>query len=419
MASASLVIDRRKEAKDGTFRICILLYHQKKLVYIPTGYSVIKKDWVTRKEEIRAGCKSFDDPAEINTILLNKKADAMNIIEKLKNAGEVNRLDIFELRDRILNKSEKLSFLEFSQKVIDELKLGKAYGNARAYEDAIKCLKRLLPKKENIYFEDLNFKLLKTLEAKYKAKNETVAGLNVHLRGIRAIYNRAVKEGKAKEELNPFKHYKIKKVKTHITAISKIDILKIEQIELKEGSSLEFSKDLFLFSFYCMGMNFTDMAKLKVKNIVEWRIIYQRSKTNRPYSIKIIPKVRVILEKYIKEKKPGNYIFPIIRGNKEIIEDEIRAERNLFNRRLKRLGSLCKISKPLHPYLSRHAWANIAKDMNLPMSIISEGLGHSDMRTTQIYLDRFSNDILDDANEQITETVEPQKNIDLRYVNIL
>jgi integrase/recombinase XerD len=419
MASASLVIDRRKEAKDGTFRICILLYHQKKLIYIPTGYSVIKKDWVTRKEEIRTGCKSFDDPEEINTILLNKKVSALNIIEKIKNTGEIDHLDIFELRDRILNKSDKLSFYEFSEKVIDELKTAKSYGNARAYEEAVKCLKRFLPKKENIYFDDLNFKLLKTLEAKYKAKNETVAGLNVHLRGIRAIYNRAVKEGKAKEELSPFKHYKIKKVKTHISALSKNDILKIERIELPEASTTELAKHLFLFSFYCMGMNFTDMAKLKVKNIVEGRIIYQRSKTDRPYSIRVIPKVKEILDKYSKDKKPGNYIFPIIKGSKEIIEDEIRAERNLFNRRLKRLGTLCKISKPLHPYLSRHAWANIAKEMNYPMAVISEGLGHTDIRTTQIYLDRFDNEILDDANEMITETVKPRKEIDLKYVNLL
>jgi integrase/recombinase XerD len=279
-------------------------------------------------------------------------------------------------------------------------------------------LKRFFPEKETIFFEDINYRFLKSLEAKYKSKNESVKGLNIHLRTIRAIINRAIKEGKVKKESNPFSDYSIKKAESHIHAISMTDIIKIEGHKFENEPNLQFAKDLFLFSFYCMGMNFTDIAKLKMKNIDDKRIRYQRAKTRRDYSIKITPKIKGILDVYTKDKKPDAYVFPILRGTRLIDADEITDERNLFNRRLKRLGKICEVSKPLHSYLSRHAWANIAKSMNMPLTLISEGLGHTSITTTQTYLDRFDDNVLDDANELITGDVPKDLGIDLRHATL-
>jgi len=74
----------------------------------------------------------------------------------------------------------------------------------------------------------------------------------------------------------------------------------------------------------------------------------------------------------------------------------------LTNKKLKRIGEMLNLNVPLTTYVSRHSWATIAKRSGIPTAIISEGLGHETERTTQIYLDSFENQILDDANDLIT-----------------
>ena len=77
-------------------------------------------------------------------------------------------------------------------------------------------------------------------------------------------------------------------------------------------------------------------------------------------------------------------------------------ERKTFNKNLKEIQKQCKIQSTLTSYVARHSWATIAKDLNIPISVISEGLGHEDMKTTQIYLDSLDADVIDKANELIS-----------------
>jgi site-specific recombinase XerD len=81
---------------------------------------------------------------------------------------------------------------------------------------------------------------------------------------------------------------------------------------------------------------------------------------------------------------------------------DMQNERKNFNKYLKKIGKICGIEANLTSYVARHSWATIAKDLNVPISVISEGLGHEDIKTTQIYLDSFDADVIDKANEMIT-----------------
>lgn len=420
MTTITLVLDRRRPTKAGHFRICMLLYHKKHQVYIPTGFNIPSNEWVTSKEKIKAGSQTIEKPNDVNTLLLSNKSNASEIIEKLSRSGELEKLDVFELRDLILNKSEKVSFYTFAKKVSEELHMAKAHGNARVYESAISCLKRFFPKKVDLSFEELNFKLLMTLEAKYKAKNDSINGLRIHLQTIRAIYNRAIKEKKAKRDMNPFIEYSIKTGESHKTAVQVRDIQILEEIDLSRKPNLHLARNIFLFSFYCRGMDFMDIAKLKMKDIKDGRIFYSRSKTGRLFSIFIMTLIKQILDQYTTGKKPDDYIFPIIGGKKILLIDEVADQRNLYNRRLRSLSKLAGISKPLHSKLARHTWANIAKQKNIPLPYIKEGLGHGNIRTTEIYLDNFNDSDLDLVNFEITSTGPRKGDIDLRNVgNIL
>ena len=110
MTTISLILDRRRPTKVGYFRICLLLYHNKQQVYIPTGFSIPSNEWMKSKEKIKSGSQTIEKPNDVNTLLLRKKSNAAEIIETLNRSNELDKLDIFELRDRILNKSEKISF---------------------------------------------------------------------------------------------------------------------------------------------------------------------------------------------------------------------------------------------------------------------------------------------------------------------
>jgi integrase/recombinase XerD len=190
-------------------------------------------------------------------------------------------------------------------------------------------------------------------------------------------------------------------------AISKNDIIKIKNLDLPENSPLWHARNYFLFSFYTMGMNWSDMAHLKIKNIVNDRIEYIRLKTKRKtdksFSVKINPKIQGILAYYAYGKDMDDLIFPIIQrtDNPSIIREDIMNRLRRYNKNLERIGDLCGIEEKLTSYVSRHSWATIAKKSGIDIGIISDALGHQDALVTRTYLDSFGNKEIDLANDNI------------------
>ena len=298
-------------------------------------------------------------------------------------------------------------FCEFALHLIDSFEKTGRIGNAKVYGMAVSFIKRY-NKGADLPFSQITYSLLKKMEVAYLSQNKSVNGLSVYMRTIRSIYNKAIKEGLAGEESYPFKNLEIRTEKTRKRAISKDQINKIEQIEIPEDTVLWHTKNYFLFSFYCRGMNFIDMAKLQVKNLINNRIIYARSKSRdrKLFSIEINEKINRILEYYmchVNRNDPNSYIFPIIQRSEPLLmRKDIDNARGLFNEYLKVLAKECGITENLTSYVARHTWASAAKKMGISSEIISEGMGHSDLKTTQIYLEDFADDVLDEANKRIT-----------------
>ena len=206
-----------------------------------------------------------------------------------------------------------------------------------------------------------------------------------------------------KRDFYPFSGYKIKVSKTRKRAVRRDVIKLIEDLELPEGSKLWHTRIFFLFSFYTMGMNFADMARLKLENINDGRIDYTRQKTRKKYSIKINASIQEIIDQYIEKKEPAEYVFPIIlrHGNKSQEFKDVSEKRRKYNQYLKDIAILIGIETNLTSYVARHSWATIAKHKGVPIAAISEGMGHEDVKTTEVYLDSFDSEVLDGYNEQI------------------
>ena len=142
---------------------------------------------------------------------------------------------------------------------------------------------------------------------------------------------------------------------------------------------------------------------MKVSNILGDRLYYSRQKTAQKLNIKITEKAREIICKYNDLSDRMSYIFPLIQYPGKNEYHQYKNAYREVNRRLKLIGNTLHFHFPLTTYVARHSWASIAKRSGIPIAVISEGLGHDSEKTTQIYLDSFENNVLDAANEIITD----------------
>jgi integrase len=218
------------------------------------------------------------------------------------------------------------------------------------------------------------------------------------MRILRAVYNRAI-EKELTTNRNPFKYVYTGVDKTIKRAISLKTIKLIKNLDLSLQPSLDFTRDMFMFSFYTRGMSFIDMAYLKKKDLSNGILSYRRRKTGQQLFIRWEKCMQEIIEKY--DNPHSSYLLPIIKPIKADERTQYQNAMSQINRNLKTIGKMVDIQLPLTMYTARHSWASVAKNKNIPISVISEGMGHDSEMTTQIYLASLDNAVVDRANAQI------------------
>ncbi|WP_436841396.1 tyrosine-type recombinase/integrase [Tunicatimonas pelagia] len=188
-------------------------------------------------------------------------------------------------------------------------------------------------------------------------------------------------------------------------SLTEAEFKALRDIALEQGSPLFHARNMFMASFFMRGMNWMDMALLKVANIRGdfERIHYVRQKTGKPFSIKISPALKELLLSYLSETlNPNDFIFPILKPTDapERYTDIIRDRRKRLNGRLKKIAALCDIS-PFTIYTARHTYATTGKRKGVPTAVIQESMGHATEEITQTYLDSFENSVIDEYDELI------------------
>lgn len=248
---------------------------------------------------------------------------------------------------------------------------------------------------EEIILDEMNQETIEAYEAYLKKERLSLNTISFYMRILRAVYNRAVEKELTTQRF-PFRHVYTGIEKTIKRAIPQPIIRQIKDKELLAGSSVDYARDMFLFSFYTRGMSFVDMAYLKKKDLHNGILTYRRKKTGQQLSIKWEQCMQEIIEKY--PPNPTEYLLPIITSTDEDERLQYRNSLTLVNRKLKILSVFVRSPHPLSMYVARHSWASIAKSKNIPLSIISEGMGHDSETTTQIYLASLDTTIIDRAN---------------------
>ena len=317
---------------------------------------------------------------------------------------------------RMFHKAEDMPTLfRFMEKTIAQLKqLGKIR-TSEAYASAMNSFKRFLTNRASdgngyrdksnadILFEDMDSDTIQAYEAYLKKCGISPNSTSFYMRNLRAIYNRAV-EKKLTAQRCPFKNVYTGVEKTIKRAVTLKTIRQIRDLDLSKNPVLDFARNMFLLSFYTRGMSFVDMAYLQKKNLQNGILSYRRRKTGQQILVKWENCMKEITDNYHTESSV--YLLPIIKPDREIEEREqyINMEHSV-NRALKIIGKRLGLSIPLTMYVARHAWASIARSKNIPLSVISESMGHDSERTTRIYLASLDTAAIDKANRIILKSL--------------
>ena len=301
---------------------------------------------------------------------------------------------------KVKSKKQKTeqSLFHFMQDIITQLKLLNRVRTSETYAATLNSFMKFRDRKDILLCE-IDSDTMMLYEAWLKRKSVCPNTISFYMRILRAVYNRAVGK-KLVEQKHPFKHVYTGIDKTIKRAVPLKAIKRIKELDLTLKPHLDYARDMFLFSFYTRGMSFIDMAYLKKSDLKNGIVTYRRRKTNQQLSIKWEKCMAEIVTKY-EGRSAMQYLLPIITN--PLTDERIQYRNAIYrvNTALKEVAKMARLSIPLTMYCARHGWASIAKSKNIPISVISEGMGHDSEETTRIYLASLDTSVIDKANQLI------------------
>ena len=385
---------KSKTLSNGEHPLMLCVCKDNKRKYQSLGISVSAEHWDFKNNRPNDRCPN----RERIIILINEKVNEIQRIALDKQIAGRDYTASTLIESSKPTDNSKKTVGDYYLTYIDNLKKENRLRYAGMYEISynsfIKFNKHL-----DIPFSGIDVAWLKRYEAWGKSQNLSVSTISTRIRHLRAVFNLALLEHAIKSDCYPFHIYKVSKLNraTAKRALSKTDIQNIMEYQGKSPME-QLAIDLFIFSYICAGINFIDMAKLKQSNIQENQLVYNREKTKKLIIVPLQEPAMQIIEKYSNGKSP--FIFPILSNfHKSEVQIANRLHKVLakINKHLKEIGVKLNLPIPLTTYVARHSFATVLKRAGVSTSIISESLGHSSERITQVYLDSFDKEQIDTA----------------------
>ena len=384
---------------EGTIYYQII--HERKVRQLLSDYKVFPSEWdesrsmvtTTQKSERKSFILSIRERIRWDVERLNK------ITKKLDANGLSYTAD--DVIDEFNRYANEYSLFNYMESIIVKLKQNGKVRTSETYKSALSSFKKFR-QDEDIMLDCLTSEVMESYEAWLKGRGVALNTISFYTRILRAVYNRAV-EDDIIENRNPFKHVYTGVDKTVKRALPLPVIKKIKALDLSLNTSLDYARDMFLMSFYLRGMSFIDMAFLKKTDLKNGYVTYRRRKTGQQLIIEWTKEMQMILDKY--PENATDYLLPIIRNPGT---NERCTYRNMgynINHNLKKIAQMVGVQIPLTLYVARHSWASAAKAKGIPLSVISEGMGHDSEATTQIYLASLDTSVVDRANSLILKSL--------------
>ena len=310
---------------------------------------------------------------------------------------EVMSVDMLHMDNGPFHVSSGITFLQFFNKQILQLAENGCHRTTETYRSAyhkFECFRM----QQDLTFDAIDSQLLVSFQSYLRQQNLSMNTISFYMRILRSVYHKAVEQGLA-VDCQPFSHVYTGQAKTDKRAIGVEELRKIRALDLQDRR-LQFARDLFLFSFYTRGMSFVDIAYLKQGDIRNGILTYKRRKTGQMLNICWEEAMQEIVDRYQKQHG-GTYLLPIINKENGKERNQYRHVQTQVNKHLKTVAKMAGMSTKLTMYCARHSWATIARQLQIPMEVISHGMGHTHERTTEIYLKSIDIESIDQANRRI------------------
>ena len=431
MATMKFIL-RKSRSKEPieTGKLCARIIHNRKTKVATLPITLHFTEWDEKKQRI---INNDEDSPRYR--YLNRATDtitnyAEQFQETVDDLEKQGRYDISDIIGGYSKRKGISDLYNFASQLADDLEKTKQGRTARAYLTACRALISF-NKGNDIPLKHINNRMMKEFEAYLKERGAAMNTVSYYMRMLRAIYRKAIKERIIDaKRVSPFEgtftgFQETRKRALDVDQLSKLNNLDFSSVtDFKEAKSIETNIDqlekglydcwrFFFFCFHARGMSFVDMAYLRKENIRHGVISYYRKKTKQKIEITVTQILQNIINSFDQEVKYSPYLFPIIKDENKPTRIQYENGLRTQNRRLKRLAKLARLESKtgLTTHVSRHSWATIGKLQNLPLAVISEGLGHSSEKMTYTYLASFDRTTLDKANEKIAEAINNPSNI--------
>ena len=400
MATVKLILERSRALKDGSYSVVFQIIHRRVRRLIYTPYKVQIEEFCCHKERIIFISNEIKNKSQVNVITrrINKQRKSIDAhILELEQRGAQYHVDDIVSRYRL--EHDSLSLLGYFDLLIERKHEMMRLGIMKSYKSTRSSLAKFI-RCGHARISDVDFTFVREYEQYLIGSGVTPNTICFYVRNFKSVYNQAMIDGYLLTEKMPFKHVQAKMQKTIKRALDRDDLIRVRDMDLSKYERLTFARDIFLFSFYSRGMAMTDVLHLTHKNTEKGILSYRRKKTNQYIEMSLTKELSLLIEKY---KSDSEYIFPVFNGTDP---QELRKMTQSFldrtNRHLKKMGKILKLDIELTTYVARHSWATQAKQRGVATSVISEGLGHTSEKTTQIYLKAFDRSTLDKLNDEIS-----------------
>ncbi|MBW6479247.1 MAG: site-specific integrase [Bacteroidales bacterium] len=398
--SVAVILDTVRPRKNGTSTVRVQIIHKRFSKFYSTKVQMLPEDW-----QKMIGPKTRGDLKEKKIIIHENLRRALEIIYDL-DSFSFEKFDRRFLEDRILDDV----FAAYDE-YIKILRGNLQYGNANFYTYSRDSIRAFVGDKR-LSFKSITVQFLKRYESHMTLNGKSPTTLAMYLRCLRYLYNQAIKEGIVKREDYPFGkgNYEIPQPQNIKKALKLAEIGKIYK-HVPDNPVEHFYRDLWLFSYLCNGMNMKDICWLKYSNIHGVHIHFRRAKTintnrnSKPIDIVISPEVKQIIDRWgNKPELPDSYIFPFLTDDQTYEKKHaiVAQAVQMTNQYIKRVAAKVGIESNITTYTARHSFATVLKRSGVNVTFISDALGHTNIKTTENYLDSFEDEQKKEIAKKLT-----------------
>lgn len=401
ITSVKLMLNKSRILNNGSYPLVFQVIHNRRKKLLYTGYRMKEEVFDESEGKIMNGVGSTFTATEVVKMNreLRKMRNQIDIrIRQLERTREEFTVEDILTQNAFGTGKSQFYLLRYINAQIERKQELKKVGMAAAYKSTRSSLAKFIGRPD-VRMSEVDLAFVRRYEDFLYSNGASGNTVSYYLRNLRSLYNQAVTDGYHPRGEYPFAKAQTRPAKTVKRALSRTDMQNLADLNLENEPELEFTRDLYLFSFYAQGMAFVDIVLLKKTDICNGVLTYSRHKSKQLIRIVVTPQMQGVIDKYNTENE---YLFPIISGEYASGYQKYRLALGRINRHLKKIAVVADIEVPLTTYTARHTWATLARDYGAPISVISAGLGHTSEEMTRVYLKDFDVSMLNQVNSIVT-----------------